>query len=1005
MDQGSMASFPPTSRKRRREPVNVDVKLVEIYEDLANENDEIRLKAAQRLVSRFTPDQNPTNEQIEKALQRLFRGLCSGRKAARIGFSIALTETLSQVFSSSRAPSTSSLSVPRAIEIWEAQSSPGGAVSGQEERDHHFGRLFGAEAIIKSSVLFQSQAPFEEWAKILTILFELAKKKPWLREECGWIIFCSLRDIHNHKFDIKYAEAALDSLCQNGLSRTPEGVAIWTTAKDLFPTMKFPEGEWQHGSPLHIREKATLAKIMKETSESQSVPGKENSKPQNSGVWNPKLHFAWDIVLQKLYAQPPEQNGLAKDKHSKPTQASFTDIWTEVVDNGLFAAASSEERKYWGFLLFTKTMNEAPPHLAGLVFTKNLMRSFINQLAVEDRYLHRIATKALKSVQARAGREPQFIVAAVNGLMGASGAVNFDQITKTKTVEKMISAATADSLKEIVPLFEQMIAKPGMSNVKAAASVRQQLAGHLLSVVKAKASAVNTATSGELYSSIESVLFLLARFGYFLPDENKPLPEPPIIDTTQELFRNRMMSCLNIVISGRKSPAAIPYAVVRKIHEQDAQGDWGKYVIEMSEGIKESVSSAFKTLKKLTHKEKRAEQKEGPSIQALKLLYSMTILQVYNGDADAVSMLDELKFCYSKFLSNKSERDEADEASDALVEILLSFASKQSQLFRRMSEQVFGAFADQVTATGLQSLIDVLEAKDTLAGQEEMFENQEIGSDVDMVDGENSDDDDDDDVEEISQGSSGEDDSNKSDTESENSESEEEDDGELEAFEAKLASALGTHRADKDLDAASSDSEDASMDDDEMEALDDQIAKVFRARSQVHSKKKEKKDARETMLNFKNRVLDLLEIYVKKCHSSILALDLLMPLLQLSRKSKTKQIAARASNVLREYTKHCKGAASIPAIESAEPVWELLKSVHQEAMHSAPAAHASSCSQASLLLVKILVAHDKENLSDIVDVYGETRKKQLTSRKCHVQPLFFSDWNNWCVSASKQMKG
>ncbi|KKZ67854.1 DNA polymerase phi subunit [[Emmonsia] crescens] len=999
-----MAPFPLASRKRRREPVNVDVKLVEIYEDLANENDEIRLKAAQGLVSRFTPDQNPTDEQIEKTLQRLFRGLCSGRKAARIGFSIALTETLSQVFSSSRDPSSSTLSVSRAIEIWEAQSSPGGAVSGQEERDHHFGRLFGAEAIIKSFVLFQSQAPFEDWTKILTTLFDLAKKKPWLREECGWIIFCSLRDIQTHKFDVKYAEAALDSLCQNGLAKTPEGVAIWTAAKDLFPTMKFPEGVWQHGGPLHVREKATLAKIMKETSESQPEPGKENGKAQSSGVWNPKLHFAWDSVLQKLYAQSPEKNGSSKDKDSKATQASFTDIWTEVVDNGLFAAASSEERKYWGFLLFTKTMNEAPPHLAALVFTKNLMRCFMNQLAVEDRYLHRIATKALKSIQARVGREPEFIVAAINGLMGTTGAVNFDQITKTKTVERMISAVTADCLKEIIPLFEHMIARPGMDDVKAAASTRQQLTGHLLSVVRTQASAINTTASDDLQSSIESVLLLLARFAYFVPDENnkdrQTLPEPPVTEATQELFRNRMMSCLNIVISGRKSPAAVPYAVVRKIHEMDAEGDWGKFVIEMSDDIKESVASALKTLKKLTHKEKRAEKKQGSNIQAFKLLYSMTILQVYNGDADAVSMLDELKFCYSKFLGHKSERDEADEASDALVEILLSFASKQSQLFRRMSEQVFGAFADQVTATGLQSLIDVLEAKDTLAGQEEMFENQDMGSDVEMVDAENSDDDDDDDVEEVSQ----EGDDDESEDKSENSESEEEDDGELEEFEAKLASALGTHRADRDLDATSSDSEDASMDDDEMEALDHQIAKVFRARNQVHSKKKEKKDAKETMLNFKNRVLDLLEIYVKKCHSSILALDLLMPLLQLSRKSKAKQIATRASNVLREYTKHCKGAASIPTIESAEPVWELLKSVHQEATHSAPAAHASSCSQASLLLVKILVAHDKESLSDIVNIYGETRKKQLTSRKCHVQPAFFSDWNNWCVSASKQMK-
>lgn len=126
-----MTSIPNGSKKRRREPVNVDVKLVETYEDLASENDEIRLKAAQALVSRFTPDQAPTGEQIEKALQRLFRGLCSGRKAARIGFSIALTEILSQVFSPSRNADGSNINVASILGILESHSIPGGSVSGQ----------------------------------------------------------------------------------------------------------------------------------------------------------------------------------------------------------------------------------------------------------------------------------------------------------------------------------------------------------------------------------------------------------------------------------------------------------------------------------------------------------------------------------------------------------------------------------------------------------------------------------------------------------------------------------------------------------------------------------------------------------------------------------------------------------------------------------------------------------------------------------------------------------
>lgn len=116
-------------KKRRREGYNIDVKLVEIYEDLASEKDEIRLKAAQSLVSQFTPDQNPTDEQIKKVLQRLFRGLCSSRKAARIGFSIALTEVLTQVYSTPRDSAEFKLS--DALQLWQVQTHASGGETGQ----------------------------------------------------------------------------------------------------------------------------------------------------------------------------------------------------------------------------------------------------------------------------------------------------------------------------------------------------------------------------------------------------------------------------------------------------------------------------------------------------------------------------------------------------------------------------------------------------------------------------------------------------------------------------------------------------------------------------------------------------------------------------------------------------------------------------------------------------------------------------------------------------------
>ena len=90
------------SRKRQREKSAVNTELVEIYDDLANEDGSIRLKAAHSLLTKFVSGPEKDDGQLGKILQRLLRGLCSGRKAARIGFSIALTEFLTELLGSSK---------------------------------------------------------------------------------------------------------------------------------------------------------------------------------------------------------------------------------------------------------------------------------------------------------------------------------------------------------------------------------------------------------------------------------------------------------------------------------------------------------------------------------------------------------------------------------------------------------------------------------------------------------------------------------------------------------------------------------------------------------------------------------------------------------------------------------------------------------------------------------------------------------------------------------------
>lgn len=109
----------------------MDTQLVEIYDDLANDDAEIRLKAAQSLLKKTSPDAGLDREKLNEILRRLIRGLCSGRKAARLGFSVALTEYLIQLLGPDSSYSFPPTTLPEVIKVLEEQTHVGSNVGGQ----------------------------------------------------------------------------------------------------------------------------------------------------------------------------------------------------------------------------------------------------------------------------------------------------------------------------------------------------------------------------------------------------------------------------------------------------------------------------------------------------------------------------------------------------------------------------------------------------------------------------------------------------------------------------------------------------------------------------------------------------------------------------------------------------------------------------------------------------------------------------------------------------------
>jgi DNA polymerase phi len=207
----------------------------------------------------------------------------------------------------------------------------GELTSCKDERDHHFGRVFGAEALIKSAVLFRSNSAVQSWTRVVKLILDLAAKKPWIREECGWIICSAIVKLPSKVADSIYAEEAIEQLNSHKLAQTPEGVAIWLVAKRGFPSMKFPRKAWHHEDPLNARDKQILAKVLKEASTTDHESASAEKLPEK-GNWSPHLNFAWNVVLQEFY-KTDDQSGWGH-KNEKSKRINFVEFWDVIVDGG-----------------------------------------------------------------------------------------------------------------------------------------------------------------------------------------------------------------------------------------------------------------------------------------------------------------------------------------------------------------------------------------------------------------------------------------------------------------------------------------------------------------------------------------------------------------------------------------------------------------------------------------------------------------------------------------------
>ncbi|KAK2624058.1 hypothetical protein QTJ16_006692 [Diplocarpon rosae] len=957
-------------------PKGADLKReVDLYDLLTSEDIEDRLNAANAVLSGLLGGDGVEESTLQRHLERrLFRGLASGRKGARLGFSVVLTEIIGQLYGTKDLAATkyTGLTFDKVLGFLVAKTKPDGDLSGQEEKDHFLGLLFGLESFVGAKVLFGGD---NKWNIILQKFLDLAKKKPWTREQCGWAITKALAQM-----DQSQAKYTLEQVQNAGLASSPEGVGIWITARNQFPDMQFPSKPWgSNGNPLqHLK---TLGKALKESSSDDG--SQKGQQAKQTGNWNSQLHFVWSIVLAQFLA--------GVKKNDDGIMSDFENFWKVAVDETLFSSTASRERKYWGFLLFQKVIKEATSYgkLLPSVFSHNLVRCLINHVQESDRFLHQAANKSLNVLVNAVHANPEILAIILPCLISGHGAYNFDRISKTKTIEKLLGLVVDSNVTSIIGILKEpvLILEGTDTDLVKEAEVRRQIFGDYILIIIRKVNLIDDETRNITWIK-ETALPILARFAY---GENFKC-KPPFSEKTRTLFRNRLMSSFSHLLSDLKG-YTFPCDLLTTFA---ADG------VQMDDEITDAKDRAVSTLEKISKKIKKSKAESKAPLQALALLYSLVVFQLYNGEPDAVSILDELKLCYDKLIRHKNSEGDRVDASEVLVELLLSFISKPSHLLQKVTQHVFGAFMEDITTGGLKLMTDVLGADENLRGQQQLFDqepedeelmdvdsNDEVDSDVEVVDM----DADEGHLNGHLNGEAGDSSEEDEDDDAANDEDEED----AKSLELALAQALGTRPVGQEGSEDASDS-DADMTDSEMMALDAKLVEIFSQRKKTPNKKQELKDAKETMINFKRRVLDLLDIYVKKQPTNTLAFGLLLPLLQLIRTTRTKQLARKAENLIQAFAKASKGAKrdGISGINSSEQI-KLIKAIHLEASKDQSISFARAASSASLLVASSLYRADKGSVKKISSVYRDSQVAWVEG-DVKMLAVFFVDWINWCQS-------
>jgi DNA polymerase phi len=939
-------------------------------------------------------------QDVSYSIRRLVRGLASPRESSRLGFSVALTELLSRL---------DTVTCSQVLNLILDASKPQGSVTGQEERDLLFARLFGFTALIQSR-LFVRTTPLsasasssavastaESSSQVLTQLISLGEQKSWLRETAWWSILLALDVLADS--DAAWKAEVMDefvkTVFEEDKSWSPEKLAAGLKLRALRPNSNWKgvlAPTFKNPDILASVNLQTMAKILKESpTESEKESDFARRAP---GSWKPQLHYVWDIILDQLL---PQKTPSAR---TVQTSGSFQEFFRVVVDETFFSSTASLERKFLGFEIFRKTLPRVHADTMPMLFTQNFMRCWINHLASKDRQLHKAALQVSSEITSYVKENPAMGFTLLLQLTGPNGSSQFDKLTKTKTVESLLASMDVEGIKSYIRHLTQQFDDVQSDDTQTLNSSRMFIIDQLSALVR------NTTVPRD-DEWIIGVLEWLAVHGLFVvkkKSEKSPFavvrdgaPKPALSDDLRQRARTALLTCLAdlssltaLVTIGDKATKVCAVAsdgqfwISKVLNSIDRLEKDTKHVTLMEEVAEDDNKEQRTTVQDLCAKLREVSETQKSAAHGAEILLTAMVLQQMcsveteeDVDGSLESCTDAAKsvFLAPSKKSKKSKKEklaptEADDSAspppiDVFVDTIIGFLEKStsSSFLRTVGKHAFALLSRLVQDSTVELILSQLERRDP----SELVEDEDAHyMDID------------DDAE----------DSEEEETESldDDDEDAEDSNGEEENLELrrKIEEALRING----VDAATGDSDEESnedlMDDEQMLAIDEHLVPVFK------SQQKGGKDtnAQREATHFKNRVLDLVDVFLVREAQNPLTLRFVLPLADLvaTTGGDERQLEDKATGLIRSRFGKAK---EVPSEVDSEYASTVLKELHERARKAKTSNILSVFSVSSLYVSRVLVHNEQAEL--VSSAYRESLADFMKRKKSSLNTAFFQD--------------